>query len=182
VNLKLDENLNERSRDLLVTAGHDVSTVTLQGLQAAADEDLINTCRREGRALVTMDLDLPTRCTSRLGNTLGSPCCACPRKPPRRTCSKPSRPWLRDWSEIRWPVNYGLSKKAVSASISTKIRCELASWKPRRAEAVECVRRGTLREDSLLHIALRGFLRIGRTGRITARPARSGRTAAPRCS
>lgn len=55
--LKLDENLSERGRALLVAAGHDVSTVALQQMESAPDEAVIEVCRREGRALVTLDLD-----------------------------------------------------------------------------------------------------------------------------
>jgi predicted nuclease of predicted toxin-antitoxin system len=57
VKLKLDENLSERGRALLAASGHDVSTVTLQGLQSATDDALIEICQREGRAIVTLDLD-----------------------------------------------------------------------------------------------------------------------------
>ena len=55
--LKLDENLNERGIALLAAAGHEVSTVVLQKMQAASDAEVIEVCRKEGRALVTLDLD-----------------------------------------------------------------------------------------------------------------------------
>jgi predicted nuclease of predicted toxin-antitoxin system len=57
VKLKLDENLNERGVVLLVADGHDVSTIVRQEMQAAVDTQVIEACRKEGRALVTMDLD-----------------------------------------------------------------------------------------------------------------------------
>ncbi len=55
--IKLDEHLGERGRQLLNSAGHDVCTVHLQGLASADDRPLIDACRREGRALVTLDMD-----------------------------------------------------------------------------------------------------------------------------
>ncbi|HYF51261.1 MAG TPA: DUF5615 family PIN-like protein [Planctomycetota bacterium] len=55
--LKLDENLGERGAETLRTAGHDVCTVVDQRLTSSGDPDLLTTCSREGRCLVTLDLD-----------------------------------------------------------------------------------------------------------------------------
>jgi hypothetical protein len=57
VKVKLDENLGTRCRDLFCAAGHDVATVPAQNLSGADDAMLLDVCRREGRALVTLDLD-----------------------------------------------------------------------------------------------------------------------------
>jgi predicted nuclease of predicted toxin-antitoxin system len=54
---KLDENLSASTRKLFEWAGHDTSTVASQQLCGTADRDLIQVCRREQRALITLDLD-----------------------------------------------------------------------------------------------------------------------------
>ena len=55
--LKLDENLGLRGKHVLDAAGHDACTVAAQQLTAADDRHLIEICRLEGRALVTLDVD-----------------------------------------------------------------------------------------------------------------------------
>ena len=55
--VKLDENLGTRSRQMLLDAGHDVATVVEQNLTSATDPELIDICQKERRCLVTLDLD-----------------------------------------------------------------------------------------------------------------------------
>ena len=54
---KLDENLGRRGQTIIQGAGHDVSTVSIQCLEGAIDDVLIEVCRVEQRVLVTLDLD-----------------------------------------------------------------------------------------------------------------------------
>jgi predicted nuclease of predicted toxin-antitoxin system len=55
--IKLDENLPLELVSLLRTKGHDVETVSQEQLVGAADADLFSHCVREGRLLMTQDLD-----------------------------------------------------------------------------------------------------------------------------
>jgi hypothetical protein len=57
VKFKLDENIGRKAEQLLRDAGHDVSTVALQSLHGATDENLFEVCIAEQRALVTLDHD-----------------------------------------------------------------------------------------------------------------------------
>lgn len=54
---KIDENLPVEAGELLRSAGHDVATVIDQSLAGEPDEGISEVCRREGRALVTLDMD-----------------------------------------------------------------------------------------------------------------------------
>lgn len=53
----MDENLGQQGAELLRQAGHDVATVSEQGLLSVSDSDLIVVCQAEARCLVTLDLD-----------------------------------------------------------------------------------------------------------------------------
>ena len=54
---KIDENLPIEIAELLNDAGHDAITVNNQQLQGARDHLLINVCKSEHRALITLDTD-----------------------------------------------------------------------------------------------------------------------------
>lgn len=54
---KTDENLPEESAAVLREAGHDAHTVREQTLGGHPDDDVAAVCKREQRALVTLDLD-----------------------------------------------------------------------------------------------------------------------------
>ncbi|HYW44621.1 MAG TPA: DUF5615 family PIN-like protein [Bryobacteraceae bacterium] len=54
---KLDENLDSRSARLFPEAGHEVETVFREGLSGASDELIYETCIREHRCLLSLDLD-----------------------------------------------------------------------------------------------------------------------------
>jgi len=57
VRIKLDENLPVRLVDVLSELGHDVDSVPMEGLSGKPDEAVWEAARREGRFLVTQDLD-----------------------------------------------------------------------------------------------------------------------------
>lgn len=82
MHIKLDENLGLRGADIFRAAGHEVSSVFEQGLTSAPDEDVADVCRREGRCLVTLDLDFanPLRYNPRLYTGI-----AVIRMPPKAT-------------------------------------------------------------------------------------------------
>ena len=54
---KLDENLPGALAGLFAEAGHDAITVSQQGMTGARDPRVASVCRRERRALVTLDMD-----------------------------------------------------------------------------------------------------------------------------
>jgi predicted nuclease of predicted toxin-antitoxin system len=57
VRFKIDENLPREVVTMFEGAGHEAATAGDQHLSGADDENLVMTCRRESRVLVTCDLD-----------------------------------------------------------------------------------------------------------------------------
>jgi predicted nuclease of predicted toxin-antitoxin system len=82
--LKLDENLGIRGYEILSGAGHDVATVHSQSLDEAEDTRLIEICRREQRALVSLDLDFANPLRFKPSTYFGIAVLRLPRKPSRQ--------------------------------------------------------------------------------------------------
>lgn len=55
--LKLDENLGVGAKASLASAGFEADTVRDEGLEGTDDRSLIAHCAREGRCLITMDVE-----------------------------------------------------------------------------------------------------------------------------
>lgn len=54
---KVDENLPVEVAEILRAAGHDADTVNKERIGGSTDPDIAALCLREGRALITLDLD-----------------------------------------------------------------------------------------------------------------------------
>ena len=54
---KLDENVDTHLIPLVQEGGHHVDTVRSEGLSGAGDHTIYDVCVRDGRILVTLDLD-----------------------------------------------------------------------------------------------------------------------------
>jgi predicted nuclease of predicted toxin-antitoxin system len=57
MNIKIDENLPRQIARTLKSLGHNVHTTLEEGLSGCADPLIWDECQREGRLLITQDLD-----------------------------------------------------------------------------------------------------------------------------
>jgi predicted nuclease of predicted toxin-antitoxin system len=57
VRFKLDENIPGDAASLLRAAGHEVHSVVDEHLEGTSDAQLLDACLKEGRLLITLDLD-----------------------------------------------------------------------------------------------------------------------------
>jgi predicted nuclease of predicted toxin-antitoxin system len=55
--VKLDENLSHQLKGVIDALGHETDTVAVEGLLSQSDEQVGEAAKREGRMLLTLDLD-----------------------------------------------------------------------------------------------------------------------------
>jgi hypothetical protein len=79
--LKLDENLGHAVQILFEGHGHDAASVSDQSMTSASDGTLIEACKREGRCLVTLDLDFGNPLLFKPSEYAGIAVIRLPRKP-----------------------------------------------------------------------------------------------------
>jgi len=103
---KLDENLGLNCAGPLLEAGHDVTTVTDQGLCSAPDSRLIGVCKSEGRCLVTLDLDFSNTLVFRPAEYPGI-----------AVLRLPSRGSLRDLIEIVQTLRDTLERESIDGKL-----------------------------------------------------------------
>jgi len=117
--LKLDENLGKSLAEVLRQAGHDVATVPDQGLFGIEDRALIETCHREGRCLVTLDLEF------------GNPLLFKPSDYPGIVVLRlPPRPTPQDLVDAMQTLIGGLDRESVTGKLWVVQRGRIREYQP----------------------------------------------------
>lgn len=104
--MTIDENVDVRVVTRLRLAGHDVATVSGQGLNSAPDIELIEVCRSEERGLVTADKGFGNRLRYNPANYAGI-----------IVVRLPSRPTFADWREAIEVLILGLETADVTGRL-----------------------------------------------------------------
>lgn len=127
MNIKLDENLGSiRVVTQLRLAGHDVATVKEQGLTSVPDEELIEICSNEGRALVTLDRGFGNRLRFNPSDYAGI---VVIRLPPR--------PSFQDFREAIDTLILGLDRAEVVGKLWIIQRGSIQEYQPSNTEENE---------------------------------------------
>ncbi len=71
MNFKLDENLPGSSPAIQQAAGHDVDTVSAEGLTGGPDQDVVAAAAKAGRILISLDRGLGDICNYPPGSDAG---------------------------------------------------------------------------------------------------------------
>lgn len=124
--LKLDENIDIRVVTLLRLAGHDVATVSGQGLISSADEELINVCRSEGRCIVTCDRSFGNRLKYNPSDYAGIV-----------VIRLPSRYTFADWREAIDTLILGLEEVEVTGKLWIVQSGTIQEYQPIEQEDIE---------------------------------------------
>ncbi|MEQ9551656.1 MAG: DUF5615 family PIN-like protein [Coleofasciculus sp. G3-WIS-01] len=103
---KLDENVDVRVAIILRQVGHDVATVSGQGLNSTSDVELITICHSEGRCLVTCDRGFGNRLRYKPSDYSGIV-----------VLRLPSRPTFADWREVANTLVIGLESAEVQGKL-----------------------------------------------------------------
>jgi predicted nuclease of predicted toxin-antitoxin system len=107
VKFKLDENLGATALRSFETAGYDTSTVYLQDLAGAPDDDVLRICTAERRILVTLDLDSANLITYDPRSNSGIVVLCMSRNPAPSELTAPLRRYFRHLSIARLETAYG---------------------------------------------------------------------------
>ncbi len=117
--LKLDENLGKSAAEALRRAGHDVATVPDQGLFGIDDRTLIETCHREGRCLVTLDMEF------------GNPLLFKPSDYPGIVVLRlPPRPTAQDLADAMQTLISGLARESITGKLWVVQRGRIREYQP----------------------------------------------------
>jgi predicted nuclease of predicted toxin-antitoxin system len=119
VKLKLDENLGKSSAGGLRQAGHEVATVPEQGLFGIGDRTLVETCLKEGRCLVTLDMEF------------GNPLLFKPSDYPGIVVLRlPPRPTPQDLADAVQTLIRGLERESVKGKLWVVQRGRIREYQP----------------------------------------------------